>query len=103
MVSKLLPMLSLLWLFSTSSCATTPKESSSDSSTTENAAYICETLRVCFGLRIKSCESTIIDTTDPEDIADCAACYEYATCDDIGEPGSPGDCDTACAAALFGE
>lgn len=69
---------------------------------TDDAQYICDTLLMCFGLAVPDCAATIRSTTSPVNVSTCAGCYEQATCDAIGDLGTPGVCDTACNDALFG-
>lgn len=69
---------------------------------TGDAQYICDTLLSCFGLDVPDCAATIESTTAPVNVSACAGCYERATCEAIGDLGTPGVCDTACNDALFG-
>ena len=69
---------------------------------TDDAQYICDRLLSCFGLTVPDCAATITATTAPVNVSTCADCYEKATCDAIGDLGTPGVCDLACNDALFG-
>jgi len=69
---------------------------------TDDAQYICDTLLTCFGLAVPDCAATIRSTTAPVNVGACAGCYKQASCDAIGDLGTPGVCDGACNDALFG-
>lgn len=96
-------MMSLWPLLVISCTADSTDTPSTQNSYTSDAQYICETLVECFGIDVGvTCADDIVSTTNEKDIAACATCYEYASCEEIGDPGTPGVCDQACNDALFG-
>jgi len=84
-------------------CGPEPEPTDESGPYVTDAQYICDTLTACFALELgPRCAADLEATTTAADIAQCADCYESASCEDIGEPGVPGTCDVACHNALFG-